>query len=152
MALAGMATLLGVGVAAWFLRIPFEPVTGAVAGDVGSVLNELLTNLFVAAVQGTAIALIPLRYLAGEHLYAWSRPRWMLLWAASLLLFAHVILYPVSSYGPHPSPTGLWTVALTVVAYSLVALGFWWFFRRREQRKVRRRNHAQRLTPKTSPA
>jgi DNA-binding beta-propeller fold protein YncE len=152
MAFGGMATLLGVGLAAWFIRIPFEPVAGVVGGDLGSLVNELLSNTFVGAVQGSAIALIPLRYLTGEHLFAWSRPRWVLIWAASLLLFAHVILYPVSSFGPHPSPTGLWTVAVTVVAYSLVALGFWWFFRRREQRKLRRRNGGEHLTPKTSPA
>jgi DNA-binding beta-propeller fold protein YncE len=152
MAFTGMAALLGVGVAAWFVRIPFEPVSGAVGGDLGSLVNELLTSTFVGAVQGTAIALIPLRYLTGEHLFAWSRPRWVILWAAALLLFAHVILYPVSSFGPHPSPTGLWTVAATVVAYSAVAVGFWWFFRRRERRKLRRRSRDESLTPKASPA
>ena len=152
MAFAGMAALLGVGLAAWFIRIPFEPVTGAVGGDAGSLANELLTNTFVGAVQGAAIALIPLRYLTGERLIAWSRPRWAILWAGSLLLFAHVILYPVSSFGPHPSPTGLWTVAIAVVVYSLVALGFWWFFRARERRKLRRRNRGEHLAAKTSPA
>jgi hypothetical protein len=151
MAFAGMSALLGVGVAAWLIRIPFEPVTGVVGGDLASVANELLTDTFVSAVQGAAIALIPLRYLTGERLFDWSRPRWLALWAASLLLFAHVILYPVSSYGAHPSPTGLWTVAITVVVYSLVALGFWWFFRRRELRRLQRRNRGEHLAPKTSP-
>jgi hypothetical protein len=56
----------------------------------------------------------------------------------SLLLFAHVILYPVSSYEPNPSPTGLWTIALTVFVYSTLAIGFWWFFRQREVRRRRR--------------
>ena len=152
MAFAGMAALLAVGLAAWFIRIPFQPVTGAVGGDFGSLVNELLTNLFLAAVQGTAISLIPLQYLDGGKLSAWSRRRWAILWAASLLLFAHVILYPVSSYVPHPSSTGLWTAALMVTAYSLVALGFWWFFRRREARKLRRKNRSERMTPNTSPA
>ena len=152
MAFGGMAALLAVGLAAWFIRIPFQPVTGVVGGDAGSLVNELLTNLFLAAVQGTAISLIPLQYLDGGKLSAWSRPRWAILWAASLLLFAHVILYPVSSFVPHPSSTGLWTAALVVTAYGLVALGFWWFFRRRELRKLRRRNRGERLTPNTSPA
>jgi hypothetical protein len=151
MAYLGMATLLGVGVAAWFVRVPFEPVTGVVGGDAGAVASELLTNLFVAAVQGVAIALIPLRYLAGEQLFSWSRPRWLALWAASLLLFAHVILYPVSSFGPHPSPTGLWTVALTVAVYSAVAVGFWWFFRRRERYRARP-GHRKSAPPHPSPA
>jgi succinate-acetate transporter protein len=44
----------------------------------------------------------------------------------------------VSSYEPNPSPTGLWTIALTVFVYSTLAIGFWWFFRQREVRRRRR--------------
>jgi len=43
-----------------------------------------------------------------------------------------VLLYPVSSFEPNPSPTGLWTAALAVAVYSALAISFWWFFRRRE--------------------
>ena len=36
MAFRGMGVLLIVGVAAWFVRIPFQPIGGLVGGDVGS--------------------------------------------------------------------------------------------------------------------
>ena len=134
MAFRGMAVLLAVGFAAWFIRIPFQPTVGIIGGDVGSVGNSILANLFVSAVQGAAIGLIPLRFLTGETLFAWSLRRWAILWALALLLFAHVILYPVSSFEPHPSPTGLWTVALTVVLYGGIAIAFWAYFRRRDLR------------------
>jgi hypothetical protein len=138
MAFRGMGVLLAVGFAAWFLRIPFQPSVGLIGGDAGNVGNSVLAALFVSAVQGAAIGLIPLRFLTGESLFAWSRRRWAILWALALLLFAHVILYPVSSFEPTPSPTGLWTVALVVVVYGTVAVGFWGFFARRDRRRQQR--------------
>jgi YVTN family beta-propeller protein len=137
MAFRGVTILLAVGFVAWFVRVPFQP-GGPIAGDGAVVANRLLARMFVTAVEGCAIGLIPLRYLEGEELFSWNRARWAVVWAMSLLLFAHVILYPVSSYEPNPSPTGLWTIALTVFVYSTLAIGFWWFFRQREVRRRRR--------------
>lgn len=143
MAFAGMAGLLAFGFAAWIARIPFQPNVGAVGGGLGDVVNQLLTASFVSAVQGAAIGLIPLHYLAGEPLFSWSRRGWAILWAFALFLFAHVILYPVSSLEPHPSSTGVWTVAATVLAYGAVALSFWWYFWRRDRKKGRPRRRAR---------
>ena len=70
--------------------------------------------MFIGAVESSAIGLIPLQFLSGSTLFGWNRVRWALLWGLGLLLFAHVILYPVSSLVPTPSATGLWTVLLTV--------------------------------------
>ena len=137
MAFRGVTILLAVGFVAWFVRVPFQP-GGPITGDGAVVANRLLARMFVTAVEGCAIGLIPLRYLEGEELFSWNRARWAVVWAMSLLLFAHVILYPVSSYEPSPSPTGLWTIALTVFVYSTLAIGFWWFFRQREVRRRRR--------------
>ena len=143
MAFRGMSVLLLVGLAAWFARIPFEPAVGLVGGDTGAVANQVLADIFISAVQGAAIGLIPLRFLTGETLFAWSRWRWALLWGAAILFFAHVILYPVSSFTPNPSPTGLWTILVTVLIYSAIALGFWWFFRQRSIRHERYRVRAE---------
>jgi hypothetical protein len=131
MAFRGMSILLLVGLAAWFARIPFEPSVGLVSGDTGAVINQVLADIFIGAVQGTAIGLIPLKFLTGETLFTWNRWKWAVLWGAAILLFAHVVLYPVSSFTPNPSPTGLWTILFTVVVYGAIALGFWWFFRQR---------------------
>jgi DNA-binding beta-propeller fold protein YncE len=131
MAFRGVTILLGVGFVAWFVRVPFQP-GGPITGDGAVVVNRLLARMFITAVEGCAIGLIPLRYLEGEELFSWNRARWAVVWGLSLLLFAHVLLYPVSSFEPNPSPTGLWTAALAVAVYSALAISFWWFFRRRE--------------------
>jgi hypothetical protein len=128
MVFRGVTILLGVGFVAWFVRVPFQP-GGPITGDAAVVIDRLLARMFISAVEGCAIGLIPLRYLEGEELLSWNRARWAVVWGLSLLLFAHVILYPVSSFEPSPSPTGLLTVALTVCVYSALAIGFWWFFR-----------------------
>jgi len=137
MAFRGMSILLAVGLAAWFARIPFEPSVGIVGGDTGAVINQVLAEIFIGAIQGTAIGLIPLKFLAGETLFSWSRLKWAALWGVAILFFAHVVLYPVSSFTPNPSPTGVYTILLTVVIYGAIAVGFWWFFRRRALRHER---------------
>ena len=145
-AFRGVAILLAVGFVAWFVRVPFQ-AGGSVTGDGAEVVDKLLGRMFVTAVETCAIGLIPLRYLEGEELFSWNRARWAVLWALSLLLFAHVILYPVSSFEPNPSATGLWTIALTVVIYSVLALSFWGFFHRRETRRRRRSKPVAGIAP-----
>jgi DNA-binding beta-propeller fold protein YncE len=137
MVFRGVSILLAAGFVAWFVRVPFQ-AGGSVTGDGAAVVDKLLGRMFVSAVEACAIGLIPLRYLEGEELFSWNRARWAVLWALSLLLFAHVILYPVSSFEPNPSATGLWTIGITVVVYSTLAVGFWAFFHRRETRRRRR--------------
>jgi len=147
MAFRGMSILLIVGLAAWFARIPFEPSVGLVSGDMGAVINQVLADIFIGAVQGTAIGLIPLKFLAGETLFSWNRWKWAVLWGVAILFFAHVVLYPVSSFTPNPSPTGVWTILVTVLIYGAIALGFWWFFRQRSIRHERYRAKAEALYP-----
>jgi hypothetical protein len=138
MAWRGMTILLGAGFAAWILRIPFQPATGIIGGEFGSIANQLLAGIFVGSVESAAIGLIPMRFLSGATLFAWSRRRWALLWGLGLVLFAHVILYPVSSLEPHPGSTGLWTVLVSVAIYGGGALGFWAFWRNRAERHAAR--------------
>ncbi len=138
MAWRGMVILLAAGFAAWILRIPFQPATGIVGGEVGSIANQLLAGIFVGSVESAAIGLMPLRFLSGATLFQWSRRRWALLWGLGLVLFAHVILYPVSSLEPHPSAGGLWTVLASVAIYGGGAMGFWWFWRNRAERHAAR--------------
>lgn len=152
MALRGMQVLLAVGVAAWFLRIPFQPVGGLVGGAVGEITGQVLAGVFISAVQGAAIALIPLRFLDGHRIFEGHRLGWAVLWAISIFLFAHVLLYPVSSFAPDPSATGPVTVLLAVSVYAAVALGFWWFFRQRGIRHDRRHARLSATAAPTEPA
>ena len=135
MAWLGALALLVMALGAWFLRIPVQPTVGHPVQGLALLADKALVAVFVTGVEGLVFGLIPIRFMIGEPLASWRRWRWLALWGAGILLFAHVILYPVSDYQPNPSAVGIWTVAITVVAYSAVAVGFWWYFRERERRR-----------------
>ncbi|MFI5199754.1 MAG: FGLLP motif-containing membrane protein, partial [Candidatus Limnocylindrales bacterium] len=134
MAFRGGLVLLAVGLAAWFVRVPFQPAVGQPQDAGLELANKVLAGLFVGAIQGLVFGLVPLRFLSGATLQAWSWPRWLALWAIGIVLFIGVVLYPVSSYEPSPSAGGLLTMAVTVAIYGLIAIVFWDFFRRRAGR------------------
>ncbi|HET9682203.1 MAG TPA: FGLLP motif-containing membrane protein [Candidatus Limnocylindrales bacterium] len=143
MAWRGGVLLLGVAFAAWFLRIPFQPSPGASLDAVPEFVNGVLTKTFVFGIETIVFGMVPLRFLPGAKLRDWSAPRWLALWATGLVLFAHVIVYPVSTYEPNPSAVGLTTVVATVVIYGAIAAGFWGYFRFRRPRTT---------TPSPSPS
>jgi hypothetical protein len=137
MAFRGGLVLLTVGLVAWFARVPFEPVVGQPQDAGQEVVNKVLAGLFIGATQGLVFGLVPLRFLTGATIRTWSVRRWLGLWAVAIALFIGVVLYPVSSYEPNPSATGLVTMAVTVAIYGLIAIVFWDFFRRRARRAAR---------------
>lgn len=134
MAWRGGLLLLAVALLSWFARVPFQPAPGESLAGVGLVVNKVLVAIFVTAVEGLVFGMVPLRFMHGAPLRAWSTARWLAIWAAGLLLFAHVILYPVSTYEPNPSAVGIWTVVTVVASYGAVALAFWAYFRFRPDR------------------
>jgi hypothetical protein len=137
MAWLGALALLVMALAAWFLRIPVQPTVDHPVEGLALLADRAFVAIFVTGVEGLVFGLIPIRFMIGEPLASWHKWRWLALWGAGILLFAHVILYPVSDYQPNPSAVGLWTVAITVIAYSAVAVGFWWYFRQRDERRRR---------------
>jgi hypothetical protein len=100
------------------------PATGAAV-----IINTALVGIFIVAVEGLVFGLVPLRFLPGQKIWAWSRWRWALLWGAGLALFAHVLVYPVTVAQPNPDPASLTTTLASVSVYGAVAVGFWLFFR-----------------------
>jgi hypothetical protein len=129
----GAVALLVLALAAWFLRVPFEPTPGVPASGAQLTINFALVGIFVVAVEGLVFGLVPLRFLPGQRIWAWSRWRWALLWGAGLALFAHVLVYPVTVAQPNPDPASLTTTLVSVGIYGGVAVAFWLFFRWRGQ-------------------
>ena len=130
----GAAALLVLALATWFLRIPFQPTPGVPASGLDLTINLGLVGIFVVAVEGLVFGLVPLRFLPGQKIWAWSRWRWLLLWGAGLALFTHVLVYPVTVAQPNPEPANLTTTLASVAIYGAVAIGFWLFFRWRGSR------------------
>jgi hypothetical protein len=130
----GAVALLLLALATWFLRIPFQPTPGVPATGIAMTINLALVGIFVVAVEGLVFGLVPLRFLPGQKIWAWSRWRWALLWGAGLGLFVHVLVYPVTVAQPNPTPSSLTTTLASVAVYGCLAVGFWLFFRWRGRR------------------
>jgi hypothetical protein len=130
----GAVALLGVAIATWFLRIPFQPTPGVPSSGAGLIVNSGLVGIFVVAVEGLVFGLVPLKFLPGAKIFAWSRWRWLLLWGTGLALFVHVLVYPVTVAQPNPSPSSLTTTLGSVAIYGAIAVAFWGYFRWRAAR------------------
>jgi hypothetical protein len=125
----GAVALLVLAIVAWFARIPFQPAPGMPSSGIDLTINLALVGIFVVAVEGLVFGLIPLSFLPGQKIFAWSRWRWLLLWGAGLALFAHVLVFPVTVAQPNPSRASLTATLISVAIYGTLAIGFWLFFR-----------------------
>jgi hypothetical protein len=131
----GAIALLVLALVVWVLRIPFQPAPGVPASGIDLTINLGLVGIFVVAVEGLVFGLVPLSFLPGQKIWAWSRWRWLLLWGAGLALFIHVLVYPVTVAQPNPSGSSLTTTLTSVAIYGAIAIGFWLFFRWRNARR-----------------
>ena len=120
---AGAVGLLILALVTWFARIPFEPTPGVPQTGPMLIINMALVSTFVVAVEGLVFGLIPIRFLPGQKIFAWSRWRWALLWGAGLALFAHVLMYPVTLAQPSPDPATLATTLVSAGLYGAIAVG-----------------------------
>ncbi|MYS79973.1 FGLLP motif-containing membrane protein [Embleya scabrispora] len=128
----GAWALAGLGVSAWVWRIPVEHVT---AGDdtpaFGWVLVEnVLTQTYVAAVIGLVFGLLPLRFLDGHLLWRWSRWGWAAVYAVAVFLFLLTLLDPT---GVTTGATReMWLRAVWLFgAFLMASVLFWTVFRLR---------------------
>jgi hypothetical protein len=126
--------------AAWFARVP---VTAAAAGENASIwliaLEACLAAISVLGIETVVICLIPLRFVEGSKLAAWSRTAWALVFGLAAFGFVHVLLRPDSGYVASNASRA--TVVILFVVFGLVSVGFWAYFRFRPAR-----------TPATTPA
>ena len=143
----GAIALLGLALGAWVLRIPFQPTPGVPASGPGSIVNAALVSVFVVAVENLVFGLIPLRFMPGQRIFDWSKRAWLVLWGAGLILFAHVLVYPVTLAQPSPDPAQLGVTLVSVAIYGAVAIGLWVAFRIRAARVGGAGTHLAAETP-----
>lgn len=95
-------------------------------------LDIVLGVVIVAGVEAVAFALVPLRFLDGAGLMAWSRVAWAVLWGTGTFAFVHVILHPGLGFWREGSAVMVLGLFLGFAAFSVA---FWarFRFRRRPQ-------------------
>jgi quinol-cytochrome oxidoreductase complex cytochrome b subunit len=90
--------------------------------------DACLAAVFVAALETLVFSLIPLRFLDGANVTAWSRRAWIMLFAGAVFAFVHILL--TSNGHPHQASPEWVTLAL-FVGFGLFSIGFWAYFRYR---------------------
>jgi Kef-type K+ transport system membrane component KefB len=125
--------MLVVALAAWIALIPVE--AAAAGGEVGPMaLQATLTTLVVGGLEGVAIGLLPMRFLPGEAVMAWSRRAWAVLFGIGVFAFLHVLINPSSGYLADTERAPLLTIVVLLVAFGAASAGLWAWFRFRPTR------------------
>jgi hypothetical protein len=129
---AGAWWMLGIAAVAWFalgaVRTPgIEPSIPA------AVLASIFAGLTVAGIEGIVFGMLPLRFLAGEHVFRWSRPRWALLYGLGAFAFAWIILDPANGFLSARTGPSFATAVALFVAFGIGSVLFWAYFRGRHR-------------------
>lgn len=114
-------TLALIGLLAWVLR-------GSVAEGAGfttQILDVVLTAVAVAAAENLAFGLLPLSFLDGAALFAWSKKAWAAFSLLGAFAFVHVLLHrDAGSFGERVA-----YLAVLLAVYFTGAAIFWAYFR-----------------------
>jgi hypothetical protein len=122
-------------VAAW---LALKPVSAA-ADKPGAtfatlVLEATLGGIFWCGLDSLVIGLLPLRFLSGSEVRAWSRPVWAVLFVLTQVAFVHILLRPGTGYVANTRQSPTTVVVGLFVAFALFSIGFWAWFRYRDVR------------------
>jgi hypothetical protein len=128
----GSLAVLAVCVVAW---LAWKPVGTAAAQPNAFfglvVLDDFLASLTVGGIVGTAIGLLPLRFLPGAAIREWSFGAWAATFGLAMILLINIVvrspLAPVSH-------SALWVVVALFVVFATISVGFREYFARRWRR------------------
>jgi hypothetical protein len=121
-------------VLAWFgLAI----VRGSAEPDsaLSTIAATALTTVVVAGFEGLVFGMLPLRFLPGAAIFAWSRRTWTALFVLSAFGFLHVLVNPQSGYLADTTRTPMLTIAVLFAIFGLVSVALWSYFRFRPARQ-----------------
>lgn len=131
---AGAAWTLLVVLAAW-IGLDVVRSGDTSLSSFGALLLETgLAVVVVGGLEAVAFGLLPMRFLAGATVYAWSRWLWALLFGVSAFAFIHLLIGPHTGYLSELSPAALAAALGAFAAFGAFSILFWAYFRFRPAR------------------
>jgi hypothetical protein len=127
------AWMLVLSLAAWVARTPVVHAEARHATFGLQVLDSVLAAVVVAGIEGVAFGLIPMRFLEGDSVFAWSRKGWTALFGVSVLAFVFIVLNPTGNFVGATSVGPVWTMVAIVAGFSALTAGLWAYFRWRPE-------------------
>jgi hypothetical protein len=126
------AVLLAVSLAAWLLLIPVR--AAAVDGALLTTLAEsILSIVFVGGLEGLLFNLMPIRFMDGAKVMAWSRPAWAVAFGVVVFLWWQLLLNRNQAYVDALRQTSVTAVIAVVVFFALTTGTVWTYFRVRDR-------------------
>jgi hypothetical protein len=130
------ASAIGVFVlamAAWIARVPVSAAAARPGAGIWTLaLESCLAAVTILGLETVVICLIPLRFVEGSKLAAWSRTAWAVVFGLCTFAFVHILLRPDSGYVA--ASTSRRTVAVLFLIFGALSVGFWAYFRFRPAR------------------
>lgn len=126
---------LALSVAAWFARIPVSEAAaqpGASAWWIGLEAGLVLT--FLWGIESLVVAMLPMRFLDGPKVRAWSKPAWAVLLFLGIFSVVHILLSPSAGYVGHTTEEVTMGVLVVLAVFAAVSVGTWSYFRYRPPR------------------
>jgi hypothetical protein len=134
LAISAIAMML-IALAAWFLWVPVrDRAVLPHANFVTLVADALLSTLWVSGIGAVIFGLVPIRFLDGERVVAWSRARWLAIYGVGMFFFVQTVLHPDSHHWGGSSAASLGSVLVVFGVFAFVAVVFWAYFRFRPER------------------
>lgn len=122
--------VLALAALAWVARVPISGYNMHSGASFWSlVLEAALAGAFVVGLESTIVGLLPMRFLDGSKIRAWSRSAWTILFVLALIALIQILIQPGTGYVGHTSLLGKFLVVVLYVGFCLVSLAFWAYFR-----------------------
>jgi hypothetical protein len=122
--------LLATAVAAFVARIPVHDAVLDGRGVPLQLLDTVLAAVFAAGIEANVLGLLPVRFLPGEELFAWSRVAWAAIFGVNVFAFLHALSAAAGGASTGESVT---VAAALFLAFGTVSVAFWAWFRFRRQ-------------------
>jgi hypothetical protein len=131
---AGAVWTLLVVLAAWIGLDAVRAGDASLAPFARLLLETALAVVVVGGLEAVVFGLLPMRFLAGATVYAWSRWRWALLFGIATFAFIHLLIGPHTGYLSQLSPAALAAAFGAFAVFGAFSILFWAYFRFRPSR------------------
>jgi hypothetical protein len=121
--------LLVLAISSWLLWIPVASAAQQPGATIDiRFFDAFLSTLWVGGIQAVLFGLLPMRFLPGEKVWAWSPKAWIALYGTTVFVFVQAIAHPSSGQWGS-GRASFWSMLFPFAVYSAVAVGVWVWFR-----------------------
>lgn len=122
------ALILLMSLVAWAL---LPGVDAALAGSplLQVFATTVLAVIFIGGLEGLLVELVPIRFLRGQHVWAWKRSVWLILFLVAGFAFVHILLNPSADYLLEARGEAVGVAVAFFIGFGVLSVVTWGFFR-----------------------